>query len=249
MAEAAGPTEFHEVAGLTQLLVLPRGIEPQGMSSEGRVLHDSIYSGDTLDRAKWAGKFALSPHGDDLETVIAVGDQSYVTAPWRRVNGSEALAVGQEVYKLVSWDIDRGRNFSIAVLDRSRSVLGGLLEAEPVVDRNKPLGIVTHRSQDYANNVGWFVDMVMPDIETVLCYADNPVRYRSIDWQVENDQQLSKVYRVALQGVRPGNLAALRHREALISASMAVYTSAQAGKIAIANVLDRWRFRRSDWDY
>jgi len=224
------PTKFEEVPDLTQLLVLPCGIEGRDAPEEGRVLYDSPDSGDSYDRAAWAGNYALSAAGRRLTTMMFVSNETFTIPPWRRVRGSEANAMS-----LVAGEIMESPpefpDMQFVVQSRSRSTPGGILEAEPYINRKEPLGLVVH--YDHAPKALWMAALILPDVKIVPCYADNPDRTQEAVSLVEHDST-DRMYKLAFMGLRPGNLPAIRRREALVAAVVTGLVSARAGAMALA---------------
>lgn len=221
---------IEQLPSVTQMLVLPRGVEARGTAFEGRVVHDSAESGDSFDRAALAGIYAATH--PEMQQAFFVSHETFAVAPWRHSRGSEARAQYHVARKYGLLQ----HMAKVAIGEKSRSTLGGIIEARRSgkIDMSQPLGVVVH--EDHKRKPMWLGKLVLPGVEIVPLIADDPTRTKPNVDQAGNDNRSDLVYRVALAGVQPGNIDGLLRgaapRERLVSGAMGVIASAMRIKKA-----------------
>lgn len=203
---------------IEQVIALGRGVELNSDEFPGTVQFESPRSGDSYDRAITAASYAwLHP---EVTQVVFSGGVTFVVPEHEIPEDSEGIAmcdVAEAVYPDIPAAVESWAGSTIG--NFVNSVRAGML------DPNKATGIVVDERQ--RRNAIWAGRLVMPHAELrIISPYDNPELKATLpDEKLSNerdmrptrkDQISHAVYRVAMLGVKPGDIEKIAARDQMV---------------------------------
>ncbi len=211
------------LASPTQIIVLGRGIEPMSSDFPGTVQEDSPYSGESFRRALIAATY-VQEH-DAVKRVVFSGHSTFILPEHEVPERTEAEAMETVAQFHLRSFVPNANKPVISVIERwSRTTYGNFAESvrRGLLDPEQPTGIVV--SPDQKKNALRAGRLVMPHAILTTIY---PERDDHAVAPKRKDRISYALYRVAMLGVKPGDIETIMERDQLVQQSVLKVLSAK----------------------